>query len=62
LIKTYTNEGDIVFDGCLGGGTTVIACLNTNRQYIGFELDTNYFNIANKRISEHHKQLKIVGD
>ncbi len=62
LIKTYTNEGDIVFDGCLGGGTTVIACLNTNRQYIGFELDTNYFNIATKRIENHSQQLMIGVD
>jgi len=62
LIKTYTNEGEIVLDNCMGSGTTAIACINTNRQYIGFELDTNYYNIANKRISEHHKQLKIVGD
>jgi site-specific DNA-methyltransferase (adenine-specific) len=51
LIKTYTNEGETVLDNCMGSGTTAIACINTNRNYIGFELDENYFEIANKRIS-----------
>ena len=50
LVKTYTNEGDVVLDNCMGSGTTAIACLNTNRNYIGFELDKNYFDIANERI------------
>lgn len=53
LIKTYTKEKDIVLDNCMGSGSTPIACINTNRLYIGIELDTNYFNIANKRIEEH---------
>ena len=48
LIKTYTNEGETVLDNCMGSGTTAIACLNTNRNYIGFELDKYYFNIAKK--------------
>ena len=39
LVKTYTNEGDVVLDNCMGSGTTAIACLNTNRKYIGFELE-----------------------
>lgn len=50
LVKTYTNEGDIVLDNCMGSGTTAIAAINTNRNFIGFELDTNYFNLANERI------------
>ncbi len=50
LIKTYTNENETVLDNCMGSGTTAIACLNTNRKYIGFELDKNYFDIANERI------------
>jgi site-specific DNA-methyltransferase (adenine-specific) len=50
LIKTYTNEGETVLDNCMGSGTTAIACINTNRNYIGFELDENYYNIANERI------------
>jgi DNA modification methylase len=50
LIKTYTNEGDTVLDNCMGSGTTGVACLNTNRKFIGIEKDENYFNIAKKRI------------
>jgi len=52
LIKTYTNEGETVLDNCMGSGTTAIACINTNRNYIGFELDKEYFDIANERIGE----------
>lgn len=52
LIKTYTNEGEIVLDNCMGSGSTCVAAINTNRHYIGFELDENYFNIAKKRIDE----------
>ena len=55
LIKTYSNEGDIVLDNCMGSGTTAIAAINTNRNFIGFGLDKNYFDIANERISEHNK-------
>ena len=50
LIKTYTKENEVVLDNCIGGGTSAIACINTNRRFIGFELDTGYFNIANERI------------
>lgn len=53
LIKTYTNENELVLDNCMGSGSTAIACINTNRNYIGFELDKNYYDIANKRITEH---------
>ena len=52
LIQTYTNEGDVVLDNCMGSGTTGIACLNTNRKFIGMELDDTYFEIAKKRIEE----------
>ena len=52
LIKTYTNEGDTVLDNCMGSGSTGVACKNTNRHFIGIELDENYFNIAKKRIVE----------
>lgn len=55
LIKTYSNEGDIVLDNCMGSGTSAIAAINTNRNFIGFELDKNYFDITNERISEHTK-------
>lgn len=50
LIKTYTNEGELVLDNCMGSGSTGVAALNTNRNFIGIELDENYFNIAKERI------------
>lgn len=50
LIKTYTNEGETVLDNCMGSGTTGVACVNTNRRFIGIEMDENYFNIAKNRI------------
>lgn len=50
LIKTYTNENDLVLDNCMGSGSTGVACLNTNRKFIGIELDKTYFEIAKKRI------------
>ncbi len=59
LIKTYTNENEIVLDNCIGSGSTAIACINTNRKYIGFELDTGYFNIATERIENHKQQLTL---
>ena len=60
LIKTYTNEGETVLDNCMGSGTTAIACLNTNRNFIGFELDKEYFDVATKRIEKHEQQLKTI--
>lgn len=51
LIKTYSNEHDTVLDFTMGSGSTGVACVNTNRQFIGIELDENYFEIATKRIS-----------
>ena len=53
LIKTYTNEWDTVLDFTIGSGTTAIASLNTNRNYIGFEMDKWYFDIAQERITKH---------
>jgi len=53
LIKTYTNENELVLDNCIGSGTTAIACINTNRNYIGFELDKEYYEIAKNRINKH---------
>lgn len=52
LINTYTNEGDVVLDNCMGSGSTIIAAINTNRKYIGIELDEEYFNIAKNRIEK----------
>jgi site-specific DNA-methyltransferase (adenine-specific) len=53
LIKTYSNEGDLVLDNVMGSGTTGIACINTNRKFIGMEMDLKYFEMAKKRIEEH---------
>lgn len=52
LIKTYTNEDDTVLDNCMGSGSTGVACVNTNRNFIGIELDENYFKIAEQRIND----------
>ena len=52
LIKTYTNEGETVLDNCMGSGTTGVACVNTDRNFIGIELDNRYFHIAQERINE----------
>ncbi len=52
LIKTYTNENELVLDNCIGSGTTAIACINTNRNFIGFEISKEYCNIANERIQK----------
>ena len=50
LIKSFTNQGGVILDNCMGSGTTAIAAINTDRKYIGFELDIDYFTKANKRI------------
>lgn len=52
LIKTYTNEGETVLDNCMGSGSTGVACVNTNRDFIGIELDENYFQTAKNRIEQ----------
>lgn len=52
LIKTYTLEGDTVLDNTMGSGSTMVACINTNRNGIGIELNEEYFRIAQKRVNE----------
>lgn len=52
LIKSYTNEGELVLDNCIGSGTTAVACINTKRNFIGFETDTTYCGLANQRIQD----------
>lgn len=56
LVKIYTNEGDTVLDNCIGSGTTAIACINTNRDFIGIEKDPTYFELASGRV------LDALGD
>ena len=60
LIRTYTNEGDLVLDNCMGSGSTGVACVNTNRNFIGIELDKHYFEIAKERIDNAIKNIKVV--
>lgn len=52
LIKTYTNENEIVLDNCLGSGTTAVACELNNRKWIGFETEPKYIEIINKRLDQ----------
>ena len=52
LVKTYTNEGEVILDNCMGSGSTGVAALNLHRKFIGMELDENYFNIAKERIEK----------
>jgi site-specific DNA-methyltransferase (adenine-specific) len=60
LIRTYTNPGELVLDNCMGSGTTAIACINTGREYVGFELDSDYYGKAQERISNHRQETISV--
>ncbi len=55
LIRTYSNENNLILDNCMGSGSTGIACVNTNRRFFGIELDSHYFEIAQKRIKEQEE-------
>src|SRR5574344_2515418 len=59
LIKIYTLEGETILDNCMGSGSTGVACVNTNRNFIGIEKDDKYFEIAKKRIEEHTVQSEL---
>lgn len=59
LIRTYTNEGETVLDNTMGSGSTGVACVNTRRNFIGMELELNYFNIAQERIREAQERAEI---
>ena len=59
LIKTYSNEGDTVLDNTMGSGSTGVACVNTNRNFIGIEMDNNYFNTAKERIEEAEEKIRM---
>ena len=60
MIKTYTNKGDTVLDFTMGSGSTGVACMQTNRNFIGIELDPKYYEIAEKRIMEATAQQKVI--
>lgn len=59
LLKTFSNEGDIVFDGFAGSGSTCIAARKLNRYYLGFEIDKKYYDIATDRIKKEFSQLSL---
>ena len=60
LIKTYTLEGEIVLDNCMGSGSTGVACVNTSRNFVGIEKDETYFQVAKKRIDEALEGLNKI--
>jgi site-specific DNA-methyltransferase (adenine-specific) len=60
LIKTYTNEGDLVLDNCMGSGTTGVACIRTGRSFIGIEILEEYYGITKKRIEEEQDKIKDI--
>jgi site-specific DNA-methyltransferase (adenine-specific) len=60
FILASTNQGDVVLDPCMGSGTTAIACINTNRNYIGFELDKHYCDIANERVQKAMRDKAVT--
>jgi len=60
LIKTYTHEGDVVLDFTMGSGSTGVACQNTGRDFIGIELNKEYFKIASERLKENDKQQTLL--
>ncbi len=62
LIKTYTNEGETVLDFTMGSGTTGVACVNTNRNFIGIELDQGYFDIAKQRIESTKPTIPLLSN
>jgi site-specific DNA-methyltransferase (adenine-specific) len=59
LIKTYTDENDLVLDNCMGSGSTGIAAMNTKRNFIGIEKDTEIFEMAKQRLDDHQQQLNL---
>lgn len=61
LIKTYTNEKEVVLDNSIGSGTTAIAALKTNREFIGIEISEKYVNMAKARINQYHREVRESG-
>ena len=59
LVRTYTNEGDLVLDNCIGSGTTAVACIKEKRHFIGYEITKEYFDIAQERIKQEQMQLEL---
>ncbi|MBE9909358.1 site-specific DNA-methyltransferase [Enterococcus casseliflavus] len=59
LVKIYTKKGDLILDNCMGSGTTAVACLNTERHFIGFETNAEYYTKAIDRIQKDVTQLDL---
>lgn len=59
IVSISTNEGDVVLDGCMGSGSTGVACLNLGRDFIGFEVNYDYFLIAEKRLNDVKNEVKL---
>jgi site-specific DNA-methyltransferase (adenine-specific) len=59
LMKTYSNKGDTILDSCMGSGSTGVACKNLNRNFIGIELNSDYFEIAKNRIETLNNAAKL---
>ena len=59
LVRTYTNEGDLVLDNCMGSGTTAVACIKEKRHFVGYEITKEYFDIAQERIKQEQSQLTL---
>lgn len=59
LVLTYSNKGDTILDNCMGSGTTALACIDTGRNFIGFEKEKKYFDIAMQRIAQMRQQPKF---
>lgn len=62
LIRTYSNKGETILDNCMGSGTTGVACMNTNRNFIGIEMDENYYKIAEERIKNAVPVQEVAQD
>jgi len=62
LVKTFSNENDLVVDLTMGSGSTAIACMNTNRNFIGIEKDFNYFDVSKKRVEEKRKEKDLQAE
>ena len=60
LLKIHSNENDLILDPFMGSGTTGVACINTNRKFIGIELDENYFDIAKERLSVINRKRNAI--
>lgn len=60
LIKTYSKKGGLVLDSCMGSGSSAVACLNTDRNFIGFETNEDYYKKSIKRIEENITQIELL--